>query len=95
MRDRLATAHTLAFLHALSAVGDLEHARARDMEVPSLHCLHDLRQVALAQALARIRREERRLQIVEGEMAVGAAVGVLWTWLVLREDLLAAIRLIS
>ena len=28
-------------------------------------------------------------------MAVGAAVRILWTWLVLREDLLAAIRLLS
>ncbi len=90
MRHALPIAHPVPLLHALRAMRDLEHPRARDVVVAVLHVRHDLEEVGGAEALRGVHAEETGLEVLGGEVAEGTAVGVLGSGGLAHEDLLTA-----
>jgi hypothetical protein len=94
MCDRLA-AEAIVLLHAVPCMCNFPNACARDVVVLLLDRCDDLGQVARAQTLAAICREQRSLQVVQRKVAVRASVRVVRAGLVLSQDLLASGMFIS
>lgn len=92
MTDALTFTQAVTLLDALLAMANFEEPSAADVVVPALDGLQNF---GLLGKVEPILTAERRGQVGRREMTKGAAMIVLWSRLVLRDDVDAAVVEIS
>jgi hypothetical protein len=83
---------SFSLLDAITGMRELENACTRNVEMPRLHGIHNLRQILHSETAGRVRGEKGGLQVVGREMSVRTPVRVGSSWLVCQKNLLTAAK---